>query len=91
MPGKQVTVVVRIKAKSGMEQQVRRELFNLLYPTREEPGCLNFDMHEDPQDPHSFSFTRTGCARTTLSATSKRSIFGAGSQRPTRCWLNRWS
>jgi quinol monooxygenase YgiN len=56
MAGKQVTVVVRIKAKTGMEARVRQELLNLLKPTRAERGCLNFDMHQAPNDPSLFLF-----------------------------------
>jgi quinol monooxygenase YgiN len=44
----QVTVVVRLRAKPGMETRVRQELANLLAPTRQERGCINFDMHESP-------------------------------------------
>ena len=56
MADQQVTVVVRLKAKTGKEAQVRQELFNLLVPTRAEQGCLNFDMHEDPNNPALFMF-----------------------------------
>lgn len=58
MANQQVTVVVRLKAKAGKEAQVRQELFNLLTltPTRAEQGCLNFDMHEAPNDPSLFLF-----------------------------------
>jgi len=56
MAGKQVTVVVRIKAKTGMEVRVRQELLNLLKPTRAERGCINFDMHQAPNDPALFLF-----------------------------------
>ena len=56
MAGKQVTVVVRIKAKTGMETRVRQELLNLLKPTRAERGCINFDMHQAPNDPSLFLF-----------------------------------
>lgn len=56
MAGKQVTVVVRIKAKTGMEVRVRQELVNLLKPTRAERGCINFDMHQAPNDPSLFLF-----------------------------------
>jgi quinol monooxygenase YgiN len=56
MAGKQVTVVVRLKAKAGKEAQVRQELFSLLAPTRAEQGCINFDMHEAPHDPSVFLF-----------------------------------
>lgn len=50
------TVIVRLKAKVGMEAKVTQELFNLLAPTRAEPGCINFDMHEAPSDPSLFLF-----------------------------------
>jgi len=56
MPGDQVTVVVRIKAKPGMEARVRQELLNLLVPTRAERGCINFDMHQAPNDASLFLF-----------------------------------
>ena len=56
MAGKQVTVVVRIKAKTGMEVRVRQELLNLLKSTRAERGCINFDMHQAPNDPSLFLF-----------------------------------
>ena len=42
----QLTVVVRIKAKAGLEDRVKQELLKLLPPTRAEPGCINFDLHQ---------------------------------------------
>lgn len=56
MATNQVTVVVRIKAKPGMESLVKQELFGLLAPTRAEAGCINFDMHQAPNDPSLFLF-----------------------------------
>ncbi|HKY72984.1 MAG TPA: putative quinol monooxygenase [Nitrospira sp.] len=56
MANKQVTVVVRLKAKPGLEAKVWEELHKLLRPTRAEQGCLNFDMHQDPNDPGLFLF-----------------------------------
>ena len=56
MAGNHVTVVVQLKAKAGMEARVRQELLNLLAPTRAERGCINFDMHEAPNDPSLFLF-----------------------------------
>ncbi len=56
MASHQVTVVVRIKAKAGMEARVRQELLNLLSPTRAERGCINFDMHQAPNDASLFLF-----------------------------------
>lgn len=56
MSNARVTVVVRLRAKPGMEDQVWNELHNLLRPTRAEQGCLNFDMHQDPNDRGLFLF-----------------------------------
>ena len=56
MTNKQVTVVVRLKAKPGLEAKVWEELHNLLQPTQAEQGCLNFDMHQDPNDRGLFLF-----------------------------------
>ena len=49
-----LTVVVRLKARAGMEDQVREELQKLLEPTRAEPGCINFDLHEAAESPGLF-------------------------------------
>ena len=54
-----VTVVVRIRAKEGCEAEVKRELLALLAPTRAERGCLNYDMHEMPDEPTLFLFHET--------------------------------
>lgn len=56
MPDDQVTVIARIKAKRGMESRVKDELTKLLEPTREEEGCINFDMHESLDDASQFMF-----------------------------------
>ena len=56
MGNNEVTVVVRIKAKAGSEDRVRQELRNILAPTRVEKGCINFDMHQSPDDESLFLF-----------------------------------
>ncbi len=56
MGSDQVTVVVRIKAKPGMEARVREELLKLLPPTRSEQGCINYDMHQAARDGSLFLF-----------------------------------
>jgi len=53
---KQITLIAIIKAKAGKEEAVKRELTNLLAPTRKEAGCLNYNMHIDPQDNSRFMF-----------------------------------
>lgn len=41
MATKKVTVIVRIKAKPGLEGKVRKEVMALVAPTRGEAGCIN--------------------------------------------------
>lgn len=40
-----ITVVAVFIAKPGKEAALREALTALLAPTREEPGCLNYDLH----------------------------------------------
>lgn len=56
MPNEQVTVVVRIKAKAENKARVHAELDKLLGPTRQEPGCINYDMHVAKDDDSLFLF-----------------------------------
>ncbi|MGD8335618.1 MAG: putative quinol monooxygenase [Desulfobacterales bacterium] len=46
-----VTVIARIKAKPGLEEMVKREVMNLVSPTRAEAGCINYDLHLSSEDP----------------------------------------
>lgn len=50
MAENQVTVLARIKAKPGLEQQVAEAVMALVGPTRKEPGCINYDLHQSSDD-----------------------------------------
>jgi quinol monooxygenase YgiN len=39
-----------------LEARVHQELSSLLAPTRRERGCINYDMHQSPNDPGMFLF-----------------------------------
>jgi quinol monooxygenase YgiN len=52
----QVTVLAQIKAKPGMETQLRDELLALIGPTHSEEGCINYDLHQSNEDPAHFIF-----------------------------------
>ena len=56
MSDKPVTVIARIHAKPGMEDETRKVLQGLLAPTRAEAGCINYDMHSSTDDPAQFVF-----------------------------------
>ena len=56
MAAEKVTVLAVIVAKPGLEEQVRAELEALLAPTRQEEGCLNYNLHRSGDDPARFMF-----------------------------------
>ncbi|NTV35132.1 MAG: antibiotic biosynthesis monooxygenase [Deltaproteobacteria bacterium] len=39
-----------------MEETVRQELLSLVNPTRSEPGCINYDLHQAHDDNSLFVF-----------------------------------
>ncbi|HYP25393.1 MAG TPA: putative quinol monooxygenase [Blastocatellia bacterium] len=51
-----LTVIARMKAKPGMEEELKRELLGLVPPTRAEEGCINYDLHQSLQDASRFLF-----------------------------------
>lgn len=56
MAEKKLTVVARIKAKAGMEAKVKEVLLGLVAPTRQEAGCINYDLHQALDDKSLFVF-----------------------------------
>ena len=56
MAERKVSVVARIRAKSGMEEKLKQELLSLSGPTRAEAGCINYDLHQSVEDKSLFMF-----------------------------------
>lgn len=63
-----VTVVATMQAKPGQEANLREALLALIPPTRREEGCLNYDLHEDPEQPGSFLFHENWTSKAALDA-----------------------
>ena len=63
-----VTVIARIKAKTGEVQRVKEELLKLLAPTRAENGCMNFDVHQGATDQSQFLFHENWTSKAALEA-----------------------
>ena len=51
-----LTVVARIKAKAGREDEVKQALLANVAPTRAERGCIGYDLHQSHEDPALFLF-----------------------------------
>lgn len=54
MPEQKLTVLARIRAKAGKEEDVLREILALIEPTRAEQGCISYDLHRSQDDPALF-------------------------------------
>jgi len=52
----QLTIVARILAIEGKGTLVKSELLKLVEPTRAEEGCINYDLHQDNENPNLFLF-----------------------------------
>lgn len=53
---KQLTIVARIEANSDKIELVKAELVKLIEPTLKEVGCIQYDLHQDNENPAVFLF-----------------------------------
>ncbi len=58
-----LTVIATLRARPGKETALREALQALVAPTRQEPGCLNYDLHQALEDPGSFLFYENWASR----------------------------
>lgn len=65
---KTVTVVATFQAKPGKEAELKKVLIGLVAPTRQEAGCLNYDLHTLPEDPSKFLFHENWTSKAHLDA-----------------------
>ena len=53
---KTLTIVASIEAKPDKIDLVKEELKKLIAPTLKEAGCIQYDLHQDNQNPALFLF-----------------------------------
>lgn len=58
-----LTVVANIKAKPDQIDLVKAELGKLIAITRAEAGCINYDLHQDNDNPAHFMFYEIWASR----------------------------
>lgn len=63
-----VTVVATFRARPGKEAELRAALMGLLAPTRQEAGCVNYDLHQSPEDSAKFLFHENWSSKAALDA-----------------------
>ena len=54
-----ITVLTRMKAKAGLESAARQVIMSLLLQTRNEPGCLGYDLYQSERDLYRRNDTRS--------------------------------
>lgn len=63
MSDQQLTITASIVAQPGKRELVKQSLLNLIPPTLAEEGCLNYDLHEDLENPDHFFFYENWATR----------------------------
>ena len=63
-----LTIIAHITAHAGKGEFLKRELEKLLVPTRKEPGCLQYDLHQDNKNAEHFMFCESWESRETWQA-----------------------
>ena len=56
MSEKNISVIARMKAQQGKESRLQQELAALIGPSRAEPGCISYILHQCAEDKTSFMF-----------------------------------
>lgn len=51
-----LVIVAKIEANAGKESLVRTALSKLIEPTLKEAGCIQYDLHQDNDNPAIFLF-----------------------------------
>ena len=60
---KKLTIVANIVAKKDKVELVKAELLKLIEITRAEEGCINYDLHQDNENPAHFVFYENWTSR----------------------------
>ncbi len=68
MSAKNITVVATFQARPGKETELKNALIGLVAPTRNEAGCLNYDLHASPEAPAKFLFHENWTSKAHLDA-----------------------
>lgn len=51
-----LTIIANIKTKADKVELVKAELLKLIAVTRAEEGCIDYDLHQDNENPAHFLF-----------------------------------
>lgn len=78
-----LTIVAQITAKSEHIETVKAELEKLIEPSRQDEGCISYDLHQDNANPAHFIFFENWASKAALEAHMQAphfQAFGAATQ-----------
>jgi len=81
-----LTVIAYVTAKVGQEDEVRNALLDLVACTRDERGCVNYNLHQSDATPVKFQFTRTGSMLPTSTGTLSQAMCGPSEEKWPIAW-----
>ncbi len=61
-----LTVIARARAREEKVRHVKEVLMGLVGPTREEPGCISYVLHQAPEDVSQFVFVEKWASQAAL-------------------------
>jgi quinol monooxygenase YgiN len=71
MPKVGIILTAMVKAKPGEEEAVKAVLLELVEPTRKEPGCLCYNLHQSKSDKTQFMFYEQWASQEAIDAHGK--------------------
>ena len=71
MPEGGIVLVAQLQVKAGKEDEAREVLFAMVGPTRKEPGCICYNLHQDKADKTKFMFYEQWASQEALKAHGK--------------------
>jgi quinol monooxygenase YgiN len=73
-----IDVIAHIQAKPGQEAAVRAVLEGFIAPTRQENGCLRYELFADADDPSKFTFIEEWSSRDALNVHGQSAHIASG-------------
>lgn len=74
MSGQVLTIISTHQAKPGKEAELKAALTSLVNSTREEAGCINYDLHVSLENPARFMFHEAWTSKTHFEAHLQRAL-----------------
>jgi len=71
MPKEGIILTAIVKAKPGREEAVKEVLLGMVEPTRKEPGCLCYNLHQSKSDKTQFLFYEQWASKEAIDAHGK--------------------